>query len=77
MMREKKEHGQSETEIERGEGGGGEIGLISSEEGDQCGKSGRRGVGLLDYGMRKELPRDEACQERREGTGCGLGIEEG
>ena len=31
--------------------------------------------GLLDYGMRKELPRDEACQERREGTGCGLGIE--
>ena len=33
--------------------------------------------GLLDYGMRKELPRDEAGQERREGTGCGLGIEVG
>ena len=41
-----KEHVKSETEIERGEGGGEEIGLISSEEGDQCGKSGRRGVGF-------------------------------
>lgn len=63
MMREKVK--RPGLKIERGEEGG-EIGLIISEEGDQRGKSGRRGVGLLDYGMRKELPRDEACQESNE-----------